>query len=118
MPLHSLASILAEFGLAMTCMSPNRYQTIGGAVATGAHGSSIKHGSMSDAIIALDVVMSNGEAATPPQSPPKSGRSSNLAHGAQMCHISTTENAELLDGARVSLGTLGVLYSVTIQCER
>ena len=71
MPLHSLASILAEFGLAMTCMSPNRYQTIGGAVATGAHGSSIKHGSMSDAIIALDVVMSNGEAATPPQSPPQ-----------------------------------------------
>jgi len=51
---------------------------------------------MSDAIIALDIVMSNGE----------------------MCHISTVENAELLDGARVSLGTLGVIYSVTVQCER
>merc|ERR1712070_784021 len=51
---------------------------------------------MSDAIITLDVVMSNGE----------------------MCQISTEENAELLDGARVSVGTLGVIYAVTIQCER
>ena len=95
-PLQSLSSILAEFGLAVTCLSPYQNQTIGGAVATGAHGSSIKHGSMSEAIIALDIVMSNGE----------------------MCHISTTENAELLDGARLSLGALGVIYSVTIQCER
>jgi len=95
-PLHSLNDILAEFGMAITCLSPDPSQTVGGAIATGAHGSSLKCGSMSDAIIALDIVMSNGE----------------------MCHISTVENAELLDGARVSLGTLGVIYSVTIQCER
>jgi len=95
-PLHSLNDILAEFGMAITCLSPTVTQTVGGAVATGAHGSSIKDGSMSDRIIALDIVMSNGE----------------------MCHISTVENAELLDAARVSLGALGVIYSVTIQCER
>merc|ERR1711871_1109729 len=81
--------------MAMTCVSSNTAQTIGGAVATGAHGSSLKFGSISDAIIELVIVMANGE----------------------MCHISTSSNAELLDAARVSLGTLGVIYSVTIQCE-
>jgi len=95
-PLGSLNEILSEFGMAITCLSPTPTQTVGGAIATGAHGSSMRFGSMSDAIIALDIVMCNGE----------------------LCHISSLENAELLDGARVSLGTLGVIYSVTIQCER
>ena len=36
------------------------WQTMGGAVATGAHGSSLRYGSISDAIIALDIVMANG----------------------------------------------------------
>ena len=35
-------------------------QTIGGAVATGTHGSSLKHGSLSNQVVAFKVVLPNG----------------------------------------------------------
>ena len=56
-PIHQLSGILAEFGLAMTNLSPIGTQTVGGAVATGAHGSSLKYGSMSDAIILILILI-------------------------------------------------------------
>ena len=47
-------------------------------------------------MVGLDLITSNGE----------------------LFHISTTENAEMLDAARVSLGCLGVIYSVQLHCEQ
>ena len=39
---------------------PSRLQTIGGAVATGSHGSSMRYGSLSSQLVSLQVMLANG----------------------------------------------------------
>ena len=69
-------------------------QTVGGAVATATHGSSLRHGSLSSQCVAATLVLANGtvasfdEATTPPA---------------------------LFDAVRASVGRLGVLVDVTLR---
>jgi len=88
-----LLQFLAANGLAL--LSPPVFTgiTIGGAVATGTHGSGLHTSSLSDDVVAMTLVDARGE----------------------LIEVSERDEA-LLCAAQVSLGSLGVIYDVTLRC--
>lgn len=94
MPLHRLNRALAEHGLAMSNLGDIDRQTIGGATATGTHGTGAAHGGLSTQIRALELVLADG----------------------RRVRCAADERPELFRIARVGLGALGVVTSVTAQC--
>lgn len=93
-PLHRLNTVLAEHGLAMEILGDIDRQTVAGAVSTGTHGSGARFGSISTQVRGLELVLSDGSVVT----------------------CSATERPDLFDAARVSIGALGVITRVTLQC--
>ena len=93
-PLHRLNPLLAEQGLAMEILGDIDRQTIAGAVSTGTHGSGREFGSISTQVRALELVLADGSVVT----------------------CSADERPELFAAARVSIGALGVITKVTLQC--
>lgn len=93
-PLHKLNPLLLENGLAMEVLGDIDRQTIAGAVSTGTHGSGERFGSISTQVRALELVLADGSVVT----------------------ASRKTDPELFAAARVSLGALGVVSSVTLQC--
>ncbi|WP_318240763.1 D-arabinono-1,4-lactone oxidase [Janibacter melonis] len=94
MPLHRLTPLLAEHGLALEILGDIDRQTVGGAVSTGTHGSGERFGSISTQVRALELVLGDGSVVT----------------------CSPTQRPELFAAARVGIGALGVMTSVTLQC--
>ena len=94
LPLHRLNPVLAEHGLAMEILGDIDRQTIAGAVSTGTHGSGRNFGSISTQVRALELVLADGSVVT----------------------CSETERPDLFAAARVSIGALGVVTRVTLQC--
>jgi L-gulono-1,4-lactone dehydrogenase len=84
---------LAAHGLAL--LSPPVFTgiTVGGAVATGTHGSGLHTSSLSDDVVAMTVVDARGE-----------------------LRELTERDEALFAAAQVSLGALGVIYDVTLRC--
>ena len=70
-------------------------QTIGGAVATGTHGSSFQHGSMSSQLESLRLMVANGT----------------------IIDISPESNPHLFKAAGVSVGRLGVITDITMKIK-
>ena len=70
-------------------------QTVGGAVATATHGSSLRHGSLSSQVTALTMVLANGTV---------------LSLGEE-----NASSTHLFEAARASIGRLGVVVDVTIR---
>ncbi len=68
--------------------------TIGGAIAVGAHGTDFRRGGMEDRLVAMKIVDANGEVRTVREQDPD------------------------MAAVKVALGTLGVIYSVTLELER
>jgi L-gulonolactone oxidase len=93
--LHALNEALWQLGLSMTNLGDIDVQSISGAVSTGTHGTGAKFGGIATQIRALDLVLADG-------SP---------------LHCSPDENPDVFAAARVGLGALGVITSVTLQCE-
>ncbi len=93
-PLHRLNAALAEHGLAMEILGDIDRQTVAGAISTGTHGSGRAFGSISTQVRGLELVLADGSVVV----------------------CSETERPELLDAARVSIGALGVITKVTLQC--
>ena len=93
-PLHELNPQLAEHGLALEIMGDIDRQTIAGAVSTGTHGSGRNFGSISTQVRALELVLADGS----------------------IVSCSETERPELFAAARVSVGALGVVTTLTLQC--
>jgi len=93
-PLHQLNPLLAQNGLAMEILGDIDRQTLAGAVSTGTHGSGAKFGSISTQVRALELVLADGS----------------------VVQCSATERPELFEAARVSMGALGVITKVTLQC--
>ena len=79
--LHNLASVLG--------------MTVGGACATGTHGSGRQNGNLASAVVALDLLTPTGE----------------------QVHLSREANAELFKGAVVGLGALGVVSRLTLAIQ-
>lgn len=91
--LHTLSQQLAKLGLELIDQ-PGPYDvTVGGMVANGSHGSGM-HGCLSDSIVEIEIVDGLGN----------------------LQKISADSHPEWLSAARVSLGVLGAIYSVTFQC--
>ncbi|KAI8108600.1 hypothetical protein M9434_006624 [Picochlorum sp. BPE23] len=70
-------------------------QTIGGAVATGTHGSSLQHGSLSSQLTSLRLMLANGT----------------------IIDISPEDNPHLFKAAGVSIGRLGVITDITLKIK-
>jgi FAD-linked oxidoreductase len=93
MPLHRLTAELAVRGWALTNLGDIDRQTVAGALSTGTHGTGAEFGGLADQVRALELVLADGT----------------------VLRCSAEENAEVLPFARVGLGALGVLSTVTLQ---
>jgi FAD-linked oxidoreductase len=94
-PLHVLNHQLERLGLSLHNMGDIAEQTLAGAVSTGTHGSGGRVASLSAQLAGLELVTGTGE----------------------VLRASATENPEVLDHARIGLGALGILTTVTFHVE-
>jgi L-gulonolactone oxidase len=93
--LHALNEALWQLGLSMSNLGDIDVQTIAGAISTGTHGTGVKLGGIATQVRALELVLADGS----------------------LLRCSIDENPEIFAAARVGLGALGVLATVTLQCE-
>jgi D-arabinono-1,4-lactone oxidase len=91
--LYKLGEELDKVGLAMSNLGSIDDQSIAGAISTGTHGSSLRHGILSSSILSLKITLSNGKTET----------------------CSPTENPDLFRAALISLGALGIITEITFQ---
>jgi FAD-linked oxidoreductase len=82
-------------GLAMTNLGDIDAQTIAGALATGTHGTGARFGGMATQIAALELVLADGSVVS----------------------CSPTQRPDLFAAARIGLGALGIVSTVTLRCE-
>ncbi len=97
-PLHVLNDRLHRLGLALHNMGDVDRQTVAGAISTGTHGTGGRRASLSAQVVGLELVTGDG---TVRQARPDG----------------TPEEAALLEAARVGLGALGILTTVTFEVE-
>lgn len=93
--LYELGPKLEEQGLTLENLGSIDSQSIAGVIATGTHGSSLRHGLLSECIEALSLVLANG----------------------QLVRCSATDNPDLFRAALVSLGALGIVVEVTFKAR-
>jgi D-arabinono-1,4-lactone oxidase len=91
--LHALSAALDAAGLALPSIGSIDEQSIAGAIATGTHGSSLRHGLISECISALKVTLADGKT--------------------RAC--SPEERPDLFRAALLSVGALGVVTEVTLK---
>ncbi|MHA6785438.1 D-arabinono-1,4-lactone oxidase [Pseudonocardia saturnea] len=92
LPLHALNALLWERGRALPNLGDIDAQTVAGAISTGTHGTGATHRGLAAQVRALDIVTADGSLLT----------------------CSPTEHADVFTAARVGLGALGILVSVTL----
>ena len=92
--LSKLCDELDARGLALENMGDIAYQSIAGATSTATHGTGTKFGNISSRIVALRLVTADGS----------------------VIECSADENPDVFEVARVGLGALGMLSTVTLQC--
>lgn len=92
--IRDLGGLLAKHGLALENQGDIDSQAIAGAVSTGTHGTGIAFGSISTQVRALTLVLASGE----------------------LLSCSPTQEPDIFKAAQVSLGSLGVLARVRLQC--
>jgi FAD-linked oxidoreductase len=92
--LRSLNADLNRLGLALPNLGDIDAQTIAGAVSTGTHGTGAKLGGLATGVVALELVLADGSVA----------------------RCSATTRPDLFHAARVSLGALGIITTLTLRC--
>jgi L-gulonolactone oxidase len=100
--LATLNRTLALYGLGLPNLGDIEYQTVAGAISTGTHGTGATLGCLATQVIGMELVVAAGSV---------------LALG--VCPVPGGAAAGpdgLFDAARVSLGALGVISAVTLQC--
>jgi L-gulonolactone oxidase len=95
LPLHRLNALLAERGRALVNMGDVDAQTVSGAISTGTHGTGRSSASIAAQVAALEIVLADGS----------------------VLSCSATERPEVFAQARVGLGALGVISTVTFRTE-
>ncbi len=93
--LAPLGRELARRGFGMNNLGDINKQTMAGAVSTGTHGTGLQLGSISTQVRSLSLVTPDGD----------------------HVHCSATQNAQLFDAARVSLGALGIITALDVELE-
>lgn len=94
-PLHVLNGELERLGLSLHNMGDIAEQTLAGAVSTGTHGSGGHTASLSAQLAGMELVTGTGE----------------------LVRASATENADVFDVARIGLGAVGILTTLTFHVE-
>lgn len=89
--LWQLGDELDRVGLAMPNLGSIDHQSIAGAISTGTHGSTLRHGVLSESVKALRITLSNGKSV--------------------LC--TPTQDNALFRAALVSLGALGIITEIT-----
>src|ERR1700691_4377801 len=92
--IRELNRALDSLGLAMPNLGDIDAQTVSGAISTGTHGTGAGLGGIATQVAGLELVLADGSVVS----------------------CSADERPELFSAARVSVGALGVLSSVTLQC--
>ncbi|MFC4605696.1 D-arabinono-1,4-lactone oxidase [Rhodococcus kronopolitis] len=92
--LNELNPTLWNLGLAMENLGDIDVQSIAGAIATGTHGTGARFGGLATQVRALTIVLADGS----------------------IVDCSPHENSELFQAARIGLGALGVIATLTLQC--
>jgi L-gulonolactone oxidase len=92
--LEQLNDELQRRGLAMANLGDIAYQSIAGATSTATHGTGLAFGNLSSQIVGLRLVTADGS----------------------VLECDRDQNADVFDAARVGLGALGIVTSVTLQC--
>ena len=92
--IKELNATLDTLGLAMANLGDIDAQTVSGAISTGTHGTGAGLGGIATQVTGLELVLADGSVVA----------------------CSADENPELFSAARVSVGALGVLATVTLQC--
>ena len=93
-PLWKLSDHLATRGLALENMGDIAYQSIAGATSTATHGTGRQFGNLASRIVGLRLVTGDGT----------------------VIEANPAVNPDVLDVARVGVGALGILSTVTVQC--
>lgn len=93
--IHALSAALAQHGLAFENLGDIDVQTIAGAIATATHGTGARLRNLSAQVEALELVLADGSTLT--------------------CSAQDADPSTYL-AARVSLGGLGVIATVTLRC--
>lgn len=91
--LAELGKLLFAHGLAQENLGDIAEQSIAGAISTGTHGTGVQFGTISTQVIGLTLVTGRGEVVT----------------------CSADDNPALFNAARLSLGALGLIVSVTLR---
>ena len=92
--IRALNATLDALGLAMPNLGDIDAQTISGAISTGTHGTGARLGGIATQVAALEIVLADGSVVS----------------------CSAQERPDLFSAARVSLGALGVISTVTLRC--
>jgi len=100
--LHELYSLLKENKLSLPNFGVINKQTVAGALATGTHGSGLKHRSLSAQIEYLRIITASGEV---------------LEINSDVVWRIGNNEVNLWDAASISLGMLGIVTAVTFRCE-
>lgn len=93
-PLWRLNRTLERFGLALPNLGDIAYQSVAGAISTATHGTGARFGGLATQVVGMRLVCADGEVRT----------------------LSGEQDAGFFHVARVSLGALGLLSEVTLQC--
>jgi L-gulono-1,4-lactone dehydrogenase len=93
-PLRALNAELSGLGLAMANLGDIDVQTLAGALSTGTHGTGARLGGLATQIEALELVLADGSVVA----------------------CSASNRPELFAAARIGLGALGVVTTVTLRC--
>jgi L-gulonolactone oxidase len=92
MPMHVVNATLAELGLALSNLGDIDAQTVAGAVSTGTHGTGAGHATLASLVTAVTLVDGAGEVRR------------------------FDAGSPLFPAARLSLGALGIVTELTLQC--
>ncbi|MGB3733017.1 D-arabinono-1,4-lactone oxidase [Microbacterium sp.] len=92
--LFNIPGLLRPYGLAMENLGDIDRQSISGAISTGTHGTGTAFGGIATQVRGLTLITGDGE----------------------FLRIDDMHNSEMLPGAVVGLGALGVVVEVTLQC--
>jgi len=93
-PLHRLSDELDARGLALENMGDIDRQSLAGATQTATHGTGLRFGNLSSQIVGMRLVTADGS----------------------LLDLSAGENPDVFDAARVGLGALGLVSTVTLRC--
>jgi hypothetical protein len=111
MRIRELNAHLDSLGLALRNMGGYDGQTVGGVISTSTHGSGVRFGPITDDVRSLDVVGSGG---TLYRIEPADGITDPAAFAERRPDWTLLQDDIAFNAARVGMGCLGVIYSVTL----